>query len=65
MPDLEPGEGSLSPPNRMFFGEKFKISLDPPNNYILGEIWPVCLPTKEVDSYDGTKATVNYLASLS
>merc|ERR1712179_400903 len=23
-----------------------------------GEIWPVCLPTKEVDSYDGTKATV-------
>jgi len=23
-----------------------------------GEIWPVCLPTKEVESYEGTKATV-------
>jgi len=23
-----------------------------------GEIWPVCLPTQEVESYDGTKATV-------
>ena len=25
---------------------------------ISGEIWPVCLPTKEVESYEGTKATV-------
>ena len=31
---------------------------------ISGEIWPVCLPTKEVESYEGTKATVIFFPSI-